>query len=199
MSDQLDQRVESAPEAPALEVEEARESHADLGDRVSGVIKAAEELAEQIRADAREEAADIKRQAEEAATAHMRQVGQEGDELAAKAEAYASDIRRTGENYASEQRREAEAEAARMVEEGEGQARAMREAAEQMARRIETAALQRRDELGERSRVVEARLRRFQAGLVKISREVGELLEQPEEQPETLAEALEVDQRLPSA
>jgi hypothetical protein len=191
MTDQLDEGVET----PAPHSEEARQSHADLGDRVTGVIKAAEELAVQIRADALEEASMIKRQAEEAAVTGLREAAKERDELRAASEAYAAEVRVTGENYATERRREAEAEAAKLLSEGEAQSRALREAAEEMALRIETNALRRGEELEQRSRVVEEKLRRFQAGLASISEDVDGLLEPRRAQADTLTEALGVDLR----
>jgi flagellar biosynthesis GTPase FlhF len=177
------------------EAQGARQSHTDVGDRVAGVIRAAEELAEHIRSDAHDEAAQIKRQAEESHAAAMRELAKEQEELRAAAKADAAEIQRTGENYATERRREAEAEATKLISEAEGQARAMREAAEQMAMQIESNALQRREKLEERTEVVETRLRRFQAGLAEISKDLGALLEPRREQTETLLEALDVDQR----
>ena len=191
MTDQLDEGVKT----PAPHSEEARQSHADLGDRVAGVIKAAEEVGAQIRADALEEASVIKRQAEEAAVTAIREAAKERDELRATSEAYAADVRLTGENYATDRRREAEAEAAKLLAEGEAQARALREAAEEMALRIETNALRRREEIEERSRAVEAKLRRFQVGLASISEDVAGLLEPRRVEAETLTDALGVDSR----
>jgi hypothetical protein len=196
VTDQLDERVEAGV---AGEAKDSRQSHTDVGDRVAGVIRAAEELAEQIRSDVHQEAAQIKREAEDARGAAMRELASEQDELRAAAEAHAAEIRRTGETYATEHRREAEAEATKLVGEAETQARAMREAAEQMAMRIETTALQRREELEERTRVVETRLRRFQKGLRQMSTDLDELLEPGRAQDETILEVLDVDQRQPSA
>jgi hypothetical protein len=191
MTDQLEEGVETA----APESDERRQSHADLGDRVAGVIKAAEEVAAQIRADAHEEASMIKRQAEDAAVRAIRDAAKERDELQATSEAYATQIRVTGESYATERRREAEADAAKLLADGEAQSRSLREAAEEMALRIETNALQRRDEIEERTRVIEAKLRRFQVGLASISEDVAGLLEPVRGQEETLTEALNVDMR----
>jgi hypothetical protein len=195
VSDQLEERVSVGPE----ELEGTRQSHVDVGGRVAEVIRAAEELAEQIAADARAEAARIKREAEESHAAAMRELAIERDELRAAAqsaaEGEAAEIRRTGEIYAKQQRRQAEAEHTKLVDEAEGQARAMREAAEQMAMQIETTALQRRDELEEHTRVVEMKLRRFQMGLREMSKDLNELLEPRRGKSETLVDALNVDQR----
>jgi hypothetical protein len=189
MTDQLDAGVE----ASRLDSEEVRRSHVDLGDRVAGVIKAAEEVAAQIRADALEEAAMIKQQAEEAAVKAIREAARERDELRATSEANAETMRIESENYATGLRCEAEAEAARLLVDGEAQARALREAAEEMALTIEANALRRREEIEEGSRGSEAKLRRFQLGLASISEHLDGLLDPRREQAETLTEALAVD------
>ena len=107
MSDQLSEGVEGELGA-ATPV-----NHLDLGDRVSGVIRAAEELAAQIRADAVEDAGMIKKEAEEAAVKAIRQAAKERDELRAASEANAETMRIESENYASGLRSDAEAEVAR--------------------------------------------------------------------------------------
>ncbi len=191
MTDQLDERGVSEVPRPS----EVRRSHTDVGSRVADIIKAAEELSEQIRSDAQGEAAQIRRQAEESRAAAMRDVAGEQAALRTAAEAQAAEIQRTGESYATGRRREAEAEAARLIGEAEGQARAMREAAEQMSMRIETTALERREELVQGARVVEGRLHRFQKGLREISKDLEELLEPDRASSETILEALDVDQR----
>jgi hypothetical protein len=187
MSDKVDERAG----ADDTSAQEARASQA-VGDRVSEVIRAAEELAEQIRTDAHQEAAQIGRRAEEAHAAALKELADERATLRTAAEADAAEIRRTGELYATDHRRSAEAETAKLVAEAETQARAMREAAEQMAMQIETTALRRREELEERTSLVETRLRRFQAGLREIAGELDELLGNSRAKPETLLEALEV-------
>ena len=189
MTDQLEEGVETA----TPESEEARLSHVDLGHRVSGVIKAAEEVAAQIRADALEDAAMIKQQAEEAAVKAIRQAAKERDELRATSEANAETMRIESENYATGLRCEAEAEAARVLVEGEAQARALREAAEEIALTIEASALRRREEIEQGSRGAESQLRRFQLGLASISEHLDGLLEPRAEPAETLTEALAVD------
>ena len=189
MTDQLEEGVET----PAPESEEARLSHVDLGQRVAGVIKAAEEVAAQIRADALEDAAMIKQQAEEAAVKAIRQAAKERDELRATSEANAETVRIESENYATGLRCEAEAEAARVLVEGEAQARALREAAEEVALTIEASALRRREEIEQGCRGAESQLRRFQLGLASISEHLDGLLEPRAEWAETLTEALAVD------
>jgi hypothetical protein len=190
MTDQLDEGVVT----PAPGSEDPRVNHAEVGDRVSGVIKAAEEAAEQIRADAHAEAATIKHEAEEAAVKAIREAAKERDELRAASEAAAETMRIENDNYATGLKCEAEAEAARLIVEGEAQARALREAAEQMALTMEANALRRRDEIEDGTRTAEAQLRRFQLGLASISEHLDGLLEPPQgERVETLSEALAVD------
>jgi vacuolar-type H+-ATPase subunit I/STV1 len=194
MTDQFD---EPGGDSPEPQVDTATMTHADLGARISGVIKAAEELAEQIRSDAHDEAARIRRDGETAAVATIQKAEQDGALVRSNADEYAADVRATGESYASEHRRAAESEVAKLLSEADAQARHLREAAEEMSSRIEAAALRRRDEIEERTRVVESKLRRFQAGLAAIAQDVEELLEPRQQKPETetLTEALAVDKR----
>jgi hypothetical protein len=176
-------------------VQEATASRA-VSDRVSEVIKAVEELAEQIRTDAHAEAAQIKSRAEEAQAAAMKRHAEklEGLRTAAEAEAAeAAEIRRAAELYGTDHRRSAEAGTAKLLAEAEAQARAMREAAEQMAMQIETTALRRREKLEEQTSLVETRLRRFHAALREISSELEELLDPTRGKGGTLLEALSVD------
>jgi len=188
MTDQLEESVETATSDA-----ESRVNHVDLGHRVSGVIKAAEDVAEQIRADALEDAALIKQRAEEAAVKAIRQAAKERDELRATSEAAAETMRIESENYATGLRCDAEAEVATALVEGEAQARALREAAEQMARKVEASALRRREEIEEGSRGAESQLRRFQLGLASITEHLDQLLEPRGERAETLEEALTVN------
>jgi F0F1-type ATP synthase membrane subunit b/b' len=181
----------------ADEQEERRRSHSDLGDRVTGVLEAAEEVAEQIRADARGDAAGIRREAEEAGAAHLREVSGQLDRLRNEAQQYAEDVKQTGESYATQQRREAEAEAARLLSQAEAEARAVRETAEEMAKRIEHAAHERRERIDNETRGVEARLQRTVAGMRDVTRQLEDLLGQWAEprDEESLVEALRVEGR----
>jgi len=188
MSDKMDERASAEEE----QAQAGRPSQA-VGDRVSEVIRAAEELAEQIRADAHHEATQIKTTAQQAHAKATQQLGEELSAMKAAAEAEAAEIKRTSELYASDHRRSAEAATAKLLAEAETQARAMREAAEQMAMQIETTALRRREELEERTSLVETGLRRFQSGLREISKELDELLDTPRAKAGTLLEALAVD------
>jgi hypothetical protein len=106
----------------------------DVADRVARVLLAAEEVAERIRQQAREEAAVIRGAAESAAAAQILELTQAAREQHEKAEAYYWDLRETSQAYALERRREAEAQAERLVAEAVAQAQAIRAAAEDEAR-----------------------------------------------------------------
>lgn len=102
----------------------------DVPNRVAAVLLAAEEVAEQIRQEAREEAAAIRGEAEKVAAARIEQLTQAAQDQYVKAEAYSWDLRETSQSYAVERRRDADEEAARIVAEAEAQARSVRQAAE---------------------------------------------------------------------
>lgn len=143
----------------------ALSSYAEIGERVAGVLSAAETAAERIRADARSEAEEL-----------VDQARREAEEVRAKTTAYDSDTRAAVESYATERRREAEQLERKQLADAEVQARATREAAEEMARDIEEAARQRGQALHEESRSVEERLQRAVQGLRRMTVQLEELL-----------------------
>lgn len=143
----------------------ALSSYAEIGERVAGVLSAAEAAAERIRADARSEAEEL--------VDHARR---EAEEVRAKTTAYDSDTRAAVESYATERRREADQQERKQLADAEVQARATREAAEEMARDIEEAARQRGQALREESRSVEERLQRAVQGLRRMTEQLEELL-----------------------
>jgi len=152
-------------------------SYADVGERVAGVLSAAEAAAEHIRADARREAQDILAVAEVGAA-----------EARGKAEAYDRDTRSVVDSYATERRREAEQEVQQQLADADAQARATRQAAEAMARQIEEAGWKRGQALRDESKVVEERLKKALAGLRRMVGELEELVGAPE--PASLTDAL---------
>ena len=191
VSEQSEVRGMRSPQA----VSPAR-AYTDIGERVAGVLRAAEEAAEQIKADARDEASDLRREAEDEAEARSREAADESEHLRTAAERYATDTRGAVDSYATQHRREAEEEAARTLAEAETQARATREAAEQMAKRIEAEGRTRQQTLFEESRSVEARLQRALAGFRHMTTQLEELLEgPPRANGESLVEALELERR----
>src|SRR5215211_4186820 len=118
-----------------------------LGDRVTGILEAAEQAAGEIRAEARKLAADLQREAraeserlKEELTADARRLRQEADE-------YARDMRLAVEAYATQHRRQAEEEGRAIVAQAEKQSTTRREAAEQLTRKVEADVRRREDAL----------------------------------------------------
>jgi hypothetical protein len=172
-------------------------SYADIGERVAGVLAAAEQAAQEITSHAEQGAAGIRRQAEEAASSRLEQARQEADKTRSEAERDVRDTREAVDSYASQRRREAEEQSQRMLAEAEAEARAVREAAEEMAVRIEDTARRRQEALREESRLVEARMQRALEGFRQMATRLEDLLETPEraDGEESLVEALDVDRR----
>jgi hypothetical protein len=119
----------------------------DLGERIAGVLRAAETAAEDTKADADAEAAQVR----------------------ADAVAYAEDVREAVHSYANKIRREADEEARRAVEAGQAEARAMREAAQAMATQLEQEARQRIASARDETRALEDRRRRALEDLREIA------------------------------
>jgi hypothetical protein len=134
--------------------EPARTPYDDLGGRVAGILQAAEQAAQKIRADADVEAATIRASADE----------------------YAADVRQAVDTYANQQRREADAEAAKAVEAGLEEARAVRESAESVARQLEREARARANALRAESRKLEDRRERALDDLREIASTLEDLL-----------------------
>ena len=155
--------------------------YAEIGERVAGVLSAAEAAAEQIRADARGDAEDLLRAAKE-----------DAKEVRRETMAYDSDTRAAVGAYAIERRRDAEQQVQKQLADAEVQARATREAAEEMARQIEEDGRQRGHALREESRAVEERLKKTLFGLRRMTVELEELVGTPAAQTdgESLADAL---------
>jgi hypothetical protein len=157
-------------------------SYAEIGERVAGVLSAAEAAAEQIRADARLDAEDLLRVARE-----------DAEQVRREAMAYDTDTRAAVDTYATERRREAEQQVQKQLADAERQARATREAAEQMALQIEQDGRLRGEALREESRGVEERLKKALVGLRRMTVQLEELVGTPaaaQPDAESLADAL---------
>jgi cell division septum initiation protein DivIVA len=167
------------PDAPDLPTQTAPSSYADIGERVAGVLAAAETAAAQIREDAQASAAEILSIARE-----------EAETLRREAAAYDSDTRAAVESYASDRRRDVDQDVQKQLADSEAQARATRQAAEAMARRIEQDARQRGQALRDESRAVEERLQKAAQGLRRMTAEIEGLLSAPAGAGESLTDAL---------
>ena len=149
--------------------------YTDVGEAVAGVLRAAEEAAERIRAEARTQAVEIVEAARGDATTRIDELTREAERTRHDADEYANDIRQAVESYGSQQRREADDEARRILAQAEQQARATREAAQEMAGRIEAEARQRNESLRDEIRSLEERRERVLVGLRELSAELNEL------------------------
>lgn len=128
---------------------------ADIGEAVAGVLRAADDAAEKMRADARAEAAVILDQAQARASSRIEELTREAERTRSDAEDYAKDVRSAVDGYGTQQRREAEEEARRIVADAEEHARAVREAAQAMAGQIEGEARTRHETLRDEIRILE--------------------------------------------
>jgi chromosome segregation ATPase len=166
-------------DAPDVASQPTMSTYADIGERVAGVLAAAETAANQIREDARGSAEEVLSIARD-----------EAEALRRDASAYDTDTRAAVESYASDRRREADEDVQQLLADAESQARATRQAAEAMARRIEEDARRRGQALRDESQAVEERLKKAAQGLRRMTAEIEELLGAPEGDGESLADAL---------
>jgi hypothetical protein len=176
-----------------VQQEPTHRDYAQFGDRVASVLRAAEEAAEQIRADARAAAQGMTRQAEQEAKARLEQSRGEADRLRAEADAESRNTRESAQAYTANHRREAEEHAARLLSEAETQARTSREAAEAMVHRIEESARALEEEVREQERMIRGRMQRYLAGLKDVSTQIEAVLGETERDAPPLVEALNVE------
>ncbi len=144
---------------PALDSEgigevRRRTGYEEFGGQIAGVLAAAEQAAEQIRAEAELEAERVR----------------------AEADSYANDVRHAVDSYAQQQRREAEGDARDTLASAQAEARAMREAAQAMAGQLEAEARRAREGLSDEARALEERRKRALDDLRDISSTLQDLL-----------------------
>lgn len=179
--DMTETTEQEAPGEAATEPPKVATKYADIGDRVAGVLSAAEDAAQQIRTEARSEADGL-----------LSAARTEADGIRREAEAYDDEVRTAVETFASERRREADADVQRLLTESEAQARATRQAAEAMARQIEEDGIRRGQALRDESQAVEERLKKALVSFRRITAELEELVGTgaPSSTGESLADAL---------
>ena len=123
------------------------DEYGEVGTRVATVLNAAEDAAEQIRADATRAAEDIRRRAENEARA-----------------------------YATRRRQEAEEEAHRVIAEAQAQAHAIRQAAHAEARGIEEAAVREQERFRAQTVALEKRVEHALDGLRGVTAELQDVV-----------------------
>ena len=110
---------------------------ADVGEAVTGILRAAEETAERIRGEAKNQAREIIEGAHADASARIQELISEAERTRSEADDYARDVRVAVDGYGTQQRREADEEARQILADAEEQARATSEAAQDVAVQIE--------------------------------------------------------------
>jgi DNA anti-recombination protein RmuC len=163
-----DEMAASAPAEPR--------GYAALGERVAGILEAAERAAEQIRRDAKQQASEQDRAARADAERLTKELTEEARSLHAEAEEYARDMRQAVEAYATQHRRQAEEEGRKIVAEAERQASTVREAAEQTVRQVEGDIRRRQEKLKAQVRLLEERRREALEQLREVAALVQEVL-----------------------
>jgi hypothetical protein len=176
--------------------EKATNEYADVGARVTGILEAAEQAAEQIRSDSLRQAHETMRGAEADAQARIEELTREAERVRAEADDYARDIRQAVDSYGTQARREADEGARQLVTDAEEQARATREAAQAMAEQIQEDARRRNESLQHEARALEERRQRVLDGLRDLAAQLQDALVEPSRvarEDESLIDALDVD------
>jgi F0F1-type ATP synthase membrane subunit b/b' len=171
--------------------------YADVGDAVAGVLRAAEEAAEKIRAEAHTQALDVVERAQGEAATRIAELTREAERTRVDADDYSHDIRAAVDSYGTQRRRESEEEARQILADAQEQARATREAAQEMALQIEGDARARTERLREEARSLEERRNRVLDDLRDLAVQLQDLVPELERaRPESdLLGALDVDRR----
>ncbi|HEX6491436.1 MAG TPA: hypothetical protein VF002_08725 [Gaiellaceae bacterium] len=169
-----------------------------VGERVSAILHAAEEAAEQIRSEARLETDALVREAQREAEAKISELTQTAAETRREADDYARDMRMAVEAYAKKHRQEAEEQARKLTAEAEARAQSILAAAQADAQRLEEAARRHQEALRSETHRLEERRRQALHGVRELMAILEELLEEAHEPApdETLTGTLEERRRL---
>jgi hypothetical protein len=157
---------EHHPLAERREAAEAPGDYREVGAHVASVLASADDAAEQIRQEARQEAIRIEDDArlEAARIRHEAEEAlQESNQRRSETEQYIAEARATADRYAEEKQQQADAEASNATVTAEKDARSIVRAAGRRARAIEKAARLRGAEIEKESRGTEERLKELLA------------------------------------
>jgi hypothetical protein len=169
---------------------------AGVGARVTSILEAAEQAAEQIRSDALREVSETMRRAEADALVRIEELTREAERVRNEADDYARDIRQAVDSYGTQARREAEEEARALVDGAEEQARSVRATAEAMAEQIQADAHRRHETLQREARALEERRQRVLDGLRDLAAQLQDALVEPSHrEDDSLVDALDVERR----
>jgi hypothetical protein len=190
-----------SPEDTMSELETGQSSErpanesAGVGARVTGILEAAEQAAEQIRSDALREASETMRRAEADAQARIEELTREAERVRLEADDYARDIRQAVDSYGTQARREAEEEARALMQSAEDHSRSIRESADAMAEQIQAEAHRRHESLLREAKALEERRQRVLDGLRDLVAQLQDALVEPSGHEESLVDALDVERR----
>ncbi len=187
-----DTRSEFEPDEPE---EKPANGSAGVGARVTSILEAAEQAAEQIRADALREAAETMKRAEVDAEARIEELTREAERLRLEADDYARDIRQAVDSYGTQARREAEEEARALMQSAEDHSRSIREAADGAAEQLRADAHRRHETLQREAKALEERRQRVLDGLRDLAAQIQDALVEPTPRDESLVDALDVERR----
>jgi hypothetical protein len=170
---------------------------AAVGERVSEILQAAEEAAEQILTEARAQALDIRGRAEGDAAARVRELSAETERLREEALEYARDTRVAVDSYADQHRREAEQDARDLLGAAELEAESVRRSAEERAQALEEQDRERTQGLREEARALEERRDRTLEALREIALDLRDTIEDGSARngEESLSSALDIRRR----
>jgi hypothetical protein len=190
-----------SPEDTMSELETGQSSErpanesAEVGARVTGILEAAEQAAEQIRSDALREGSETMRRAEADAQARIEELTREAERVRLEADDYARDIRQAVDSYGTQARREAEEEARALMQSAEDHSRSIRESADAMAEQIQAEAHRRHESLLREAKALEERRQRVLDGLRDLVAQLQDALVEPSGHEESLVDALDVERR----
>jgi hypothetical protein len=190
-----------SPEDTMSELETGQSSErpanesAEVGARVTGILEAAEQAAEQIGSDALREASETMRRAEADAQARIEELTREAERVRLEADDYARDIRQAVDSYGTQARREAEEEARALMQSAEDHSRSIRESADAMAEQIQAEAHRRHESLLREAKALEERRQRVLDGLRDLVAQLQDALVEPSGHEESLVDAVDVERR----
>jgi hypothetical protein len=180
---------------PGEQEEKPGNGSAGVGAKVTSILEAAEQAAEQIRSDALREAAETMKRAEADAETRIEELSREAERVRLEADDYARDIRQAVDSYGTQARREAEEEARALMQSAEDHSRSIREAADASAEQIQADTHRRHETLQREAKALEERRQRVLESLRDLVAQLQDALVEPTRHEESLVDALDIDRR----
>jgi cell division septum initiation protein DivIVA len=178
----------------------AADSSDAVGERVSAILRAAEEAAQQMRAEAQRLSDRLLQEARDSAQAKIAELTNEAEQSRREADDYARDLRMAVEAYAKKHRQDAEEGARRLTDEAEARAKTVLESAQAGAQRIEEGARRHQGALRSETQRLEERRRQALTAVRELMTVLEGLLDEAHEEParaldETLADRRRLGRR----